>query len=338
MKLLILGGTIFLGRHLVTAAQASGHEVTLFNRGKHNPDLFPGVEKLRGDRTVESDLDAAFAGRTWDAVIDTCGYVPRVVGLSAARLADKAQTYCFISSVSVYPDMATPGLTESAPVGTLDDPTAEDVTGETYGPLKALCEQAVERAFPNRALVLRPGLIVGPHDPSDRFTYWPHRISKGGGVLTPDRWEMPAQVIDGRDLAQWTICLLEQKATGTFNAVGPDYPLTLGDILMACQAAAQNDARLVRVPEAFLASHNVSGWSELPVWIPASENGDGLGSVSYAKAVGHGLTFRPLETIIADTLAWDTERTPSEPSWRNTLTPKKEAEVLAAWAAIGQAK
>ncbi|MEZ4639106.1 MAG: hypothetical protein R2856_29775 [Caldilineaceae bacterium] len=168
MNLLILGGTVFLGRHLVEAALARGHEITLFNRGQHNPDLFPGVEKLRGDR--DNDL-AALAGRRWDAVIDTCGYIPRAVRQSAQLLADAVDHYTFVSSLSVYADFSKPGIDESAPVGRIDDPTVEQVTGETYGPLKALCEEAAEAAMPGRVFNVRPGLIVGPNDPTDRFTY-----------------------------------------------------------------------------------------------------------------------------------------------------------------------
>ncbi len=208
MKLLVLGGTVFLGRHLVEAATARGHSVTLFNRGQHNPELYPEVEKLRGDR--DSDL-SALQGRRWDAVIDTCGYLPRAVRASAELLADAVDHYTFISSISVYADFHTPAMDESAPVGTLADETVEEVTGETYGPLKALCEQAAERALPGRVLNIRPGLIVGPHDPTDRFTYWPVRVARGGEVLAPGRPHVPVQVIDGRDLAEWTVRMVEAR-------------------------------------------------------------------------------------------------------------------------------
>ena len=188
MNLLILGGTVFLGRHLVEAALARGHAVTLFNRGQHNPDLFPEVERLRGDR--DGDLQA-LEGRRWDAVVDTCGYVPRVVRASAEMLAPNVDHYTFISSISVYADTSKPGIDEQAPVGTLDDPTTEEVTGESYGPLKALCEQAAEAAMPGRVLNIRPGLIVGPHDPTDRFTYWVRRVAEGGEVLAPGNPHAP---------------------------------------------------------------------------------------------------------------------------------------------------
>src|SRR5262245_38592594 len=193
MKLLILGGTVFLGRYLVETALAHGHEVTLFNRGQHNPDLYPDVEKLHGDRDGGLDI---LRGRRWDAVIDTCGYVPRVVRASAELLAGAVDHYTFISSISAYPSFKAIGNDERPPVGTLADPTVEEVTGESYGPLKALCEQAVEQALPGRTLNIRPGLIVGPYDPSDRFTYWPHRVAQGGEVLAPGRPERHVQVVD----------------------------------------------------------------------------------------------------------------------------------------------
>src|SRR5688572_29497367 len=197
MRLLVLGGTKFLGRAVVEAAVARGHEPTLFHRGLTNPGLFPDLEHLRGDR--DGGL-AALQGRTWDAVIDPSGYVPRIVRASAELLADAVEHYTFISSISVYPSFPTPGMDESSPVGTLEDPTVEDVPAH-YGPLKALCEQAAEAAMPGRVFHVRAGLIVGPNDPSDRFTYWPVRVAKGGDVLAPGSPERPVQIIDVRDLA-----------------------------------------------------------------------------------------------------------------------------------------
>jgi 2'-hydroxyisoflavone reductase len=216
MDLLILGGTGFLGRHLVEAALADGHRITLFNRGLSSPDLFPEVETIEGDR--EADI-SALRGRGWDAVIDTCGYVPRIVGASAARLADAADHYTFVSSISVYPDDIEPGADEGAPVEELADPTVEDVDGETYGGLKALCERAAEEEMPGMVLNVRPGLICGPYDPTDRFTYWPRRISAGGEVLAPDRPERRVQFIDVRDLAAW---IVEMSAEQISARVGDD--------------------------------------------------------------------------------------------------------------------
>ena len=208
MRILILGGTIFLGRALVEQALTSGHQLTLFNRGQTNPGLYPQVEKLVGDR--KTDL-SALSGHRWDAVIDTCGYLPKLVARSAAALAASVEHYTFISTESVYASPLMPGIDESAPVSKIDDETIEDVTGGTYGALKVLCEQAVEAALPGRTLVVRPGLIVGPYDASDRFTYWPYRVAQGGRVLAPGRPERGLQFIDVRDLAAWIIKLVERQ-------------------------------------------------------------------------------------------------------------------------------
>lgn len=326
MKLLILGGTVFLGRALTESALARGHTVTLFNRGQHNADLFPELDKLRGDRN--GDLDA-LKGRQWDAVIDTCGYVPREVRASAELLADAVGHYTFISTISVYSDFSQPGMDESGPLGTLEDETTEEVTGETYGPLKALCERAAEAALPGRTLNIRPGLIVGPHDPSDRFTYWPRRIAQGGDVLAPAPPDQLVQIVDARDLAEWNIRLVEAGQTGIFNATGPDVPLTMQALLETCQAVTSSDARLVWMDEAFLLEQGAVPWMEIPLWVPASE-GAGFSEVNCQKAIASGLTFRPLAETIRDTLAWDATR-PQEVKLRAGLAPEKEANLLQAW-------
>lgn len=327
MKLLLLGGTVFLGRQLVEVALARGHSVTVFNRGRTNPELFPEAEKLRGDRS-SGDL-AALTGRNWDAVLDTSGYVPRVVGASAERLAERVAHYTFISTESVYADFRTPGLNESYPVGQLADESTEEVTGETYGPLKALCERAVEAALPGRSLIVRPGLIVGPHDPTDRFTYWPARAARGGEVLAPGRSASPVQFIDVRDLAAWAINLVEKHETGIFNADGP--PHTLGELLETSRVASGSDARLTWVNEEFLAQHNVAPWSELPLWVPESDPDlAGFASISIEKALRAGLTHRPLADTVRDTLAWAATR-PADHHWRAGLTPEREAELLEHW-------
>ncbi len=328
MKILILGGTVFLGRHLVDAALARGHDVTLFNRGQHNPDWFPLVEKLRGDRA--SDL-SALAGRRWDRVIDTSGYVPRIVRRSAEALADAVDHYTFISTLSVYADVSRRGVDETAPVGTLADPSVEEITGETYGPLKALCEQVAEAALPERALIVRPGLIVGPYDPTDRFTYWPARVAQGGEVLAPNRPEHPTQFIDARDLAEWTMRLAEAGQTGVFNATGADEPLTLGAVLDTARDVSGSEATLTWVSEDFLLEQGVQPWSELPLWIPESDPSmAGFNHVSIARALATGLTFRPLADTVRDTLAWDAMRLSDTPR-RAGLTREREAAVLAAW-------
>lgn len=323
MKILILGGTIFLGRHTVEVALARGHEVTLFNRGQRNPDLFPNVEKLRGDRN--GDL-SALRGRKWDAVVDTCGYVPRLVRASAELLAQAVERYVFISSISVYRELdKAPGLDEVSPVGKLEDETVEEITGETYGPLKALCEQAAEAALPGLALNIRPGLIVGPHDPTDRFTYWPVRVARGGEVLAPDGPNWQTQVIDVRDLAEWTIRLVEAKAAGVFNATGPDYALTFGQLLDECKAVSGSEARFVWVDGKLLLEAGVQPWSELPLWRSGGDM-----TVSVSKAIANGLTFRPLADTIRDTLAWGATRS-SDHEWRAGMKREREEEVLKLW-------
>ncbi len=325
MKLLILGGTVFLGRHLVEAALERGHEVTLFNRGQHNPELFPEVEKLRGDRG--SDM-AALEGRHWDAVIDTSGYVPRVVQQSARMLADAVEHYTFISSISVYATFDAPGLDENTPVATLDDPHVEEITGETYGALKALCEQAAEEAMPGRVLVLRPGLIVGPHDPTDRFSYWVARTARGGEVLAPGQPERQIQIIDARDLAQWNLRMVEARQTGVFNATGPDDVLTMGDFLDTCKSVTQSDASFTWTDEAFLLKQGVAPWQELPLWMPSSEEDmQSILQVSIARATAAGLRFRPLADTVRDTYAWLTQRL-AEHEWRAGLAPERETEDL----------
>ncbi len=325
MKILILGGTRFLGRAIAEAALASGHTLTLFNRGQSGPDLFPGVEALRGDRTV--DL-SALAGRTWDAVVDPSGYFPRVVGASADALRDHVGHYVFISSISVYARPSASG--EEDPVGTIEDPTVETITGGTYGPLKALCEQAAVTRFPGRALIVRPGLIDGPHDPTDRFSYWPWRIAHGGAVLAPGRPDRGVQVIDARDLAEWTLRLIGSCTTGVFNATSPAGAITLGGLLETAQRISGSDARVSWADEAWLLGQGVAEWSDMPVWVPESDpEMTGFFDVPVARAVAAGLTFRPLEATVRDTLAWLATR-PADHAWRAGLTRAREAELLAA--------
>jgi 2'-hydroxyisoflavone reductase len=325
MKLLVIGGTRFVGRHLVECALARGHTITLFNRGQSNRDLFPQVEQLHGNRSVDLAL---LQDRSWDAVIDTCGYVPRIVRLSAQALVGHTDRYVFISTVSVYAENNPRGMAEDAPLATLQDESVEEITGETYGGLKVLCEQAVEEAYTNRALIIRPGLIVGPHDPTDRFTYWPWRIAQGGEVLAPGNPDQPQQIIDARDLGQWIVSLVEEKGTGIFNAVGPDYTLTTRRMLEACIAVCNPQARLSWLSESFLLEHQVEPWSEIPVWVP--EKDSAFDTCSNARARAAGLTFRPIEETIRDTLAWARTR-PGDHEWRAGLKAEREAQLLRAW-------
>lgn len=329
MKLLILGGTVFLGRHIVEDALARGHEVTIFSRGQRNPDLFPEVEKLRGDR--DGGL-AILAGRRWDAVIDTSAYFPRLARASAEALKDAVDRYVFISTISVYPEYSQIGIDESAPVGKIADETVEEVTGETYGPLKALCEQAVEAALPGRAIIIRPGLIVGPHDQTNRFTYWPSRVARGGDVLVPRSLDWQTQIIDVRDLAAWSVTMAESGAPGIYNATGPDYRLTFGDIFETSRTVAESDARPVVIPEDFLLAAPVGPWMELPLWMPDKPEMAGFSAINCARAIAAGLTFRPLADTVRDTLAWD-RTLPADAERRAGLKPEREAELLRDWGA-----
>jgi len=325
MDLLILGGTGFLGRHLVEAALADGHRPTLFNRGLSEPGLFPEIEKIEGDR--EGDL-SPLSGRRWDAVIDTCGYMPRVVRASAGLLAGAVDHYTFVSSISVYSDHIEPGADEEAPVRELSDPTVEEVTGETYGGLKVLCEQAAEEEMPGRVLNVRPCLISGPHDPTDRFTYWPRRISAGGEVLVPDHPERNVQYIDVRDLASWIVKMSGERQTGTYNATGPAYELQMGRMLEECEAVSGTDAEFVWVSEDFLEENGVEPFTELPLWVPREDAA--LLAIDCGRAIEAGLTFRPLAETIKDVLDWDRARMEGrEPA--AGLRPERERELLRAW-------
>lgn len=327
-RILILGGTGFLGPALVELARPRGHVLTLFNRGKTRPQLFPDVEKLHGDRDGQLD---ALKGRAWDAVIDNSGYVPRHVRLSAELLAPNVKRYLFVSSISVYPDDLPPGADEDAPLQTIADPANEEVR-EHYGALKALCERAAEAAMPGRTAVVRPGLIVGPGDPTDRFTYWPVRLDRGGEVLAPGDGADPTQVIDVRDLAAFMLGLVEAEETGTYNAVGPTPPRPMKDFLEAIRKGTGSKASLTWVPWPFLAKHGVQPWTDLPAWIPAAE-GAGLSSVKNGRAVAKGLRQRPLEDTARDTLAWwkaQPEERRGKPL-RAGLSAERERQALAAW-------
>src|SRR5688572_542841 len=325
MKILIIGGTRSLARHLVHSALPRGHKVTLFNRGLTKPDLFPQVETILGDR--ERDL-AELLGHEWDAVIDTCGYVPRIVRLSAQSLEGSVNRYVFISSISVYASFSKVGIDESDPVGNMEDETVEEITGETYGPLKVLCEKVVQDTFGDEgALIVRPGLIVGPYDPTDRFTYWPVRVARGGDVLAPEEPDVPIQIIDARDLSDFIIKLIEENASGIFNATGPDYELTLGALLEASREVSGSNANFKWAPVGFLTENKVEAWSDMPVWVPDTEEDAGFSRTDISKAINAGLTFRPLEETIRDTIEWANTRS-SEHEWRAGLKEEREQELL----------
>ena len=331
LKILILGGTIFVGRALVDEAKKRGHELTLFHRGKHNAGLFPEVETIQGDRTL--DL-SPLANRKWDAVIDTCGYLPGVVRKSAEFLKDSVEHYSFISSISVYANFVAAGIAEDYSLGVLEDPTVTEVTGETYGPLKVLCEAEAEGAMPGKTLVIRPGLIVGPNDPTDRFTYWIERVAEGGEVLAPDAPELPVQFIDARDLAIWNLDLIEAGTTGIYNATGPERTLTMGELLETCRTVTQSDASFTWLSKAFLLKSEVAPWSELPLWVPAGE-GAGFSRIDCSKGIAAGLTFRPLSETIRDTFAW-VSSLPKGRELKAGLKREKESAVLAMWKSLGE--
>ncbi|HEY3312356.1 MAG TPA: SDR family oxidoreductase [Anaerolineales bacterium] len=325
MNILIIGGTRFVGRYLVETALARGHTVTLFNRGRSGPALFPQVETILGDR--EQDWEK-LSGQRWETVIDTCGYLPRVVALTTGVLKDTVERYVFISSISVYAETGKIGIDERHPLAALEGGNPEEFTAENYGPLKVLCEKTVASAFPGRSLVVRPGLIVGPHDHSDRFTYWPARVARGGEVLAPDNPLVPVQLIDVRDLADFTLRLVEKERTGIYNATGPDYPLTIGALLEACKQVSASDAQFTWAPLSFLTANNVQPWSDLPVYLPDTPDQAGMLRVLVDKAIAAGLTFRPLEQTIGDTLAW-AQTLPADREWRAGLKPEREAQLLA---------
>jgi 2'-hydroxyisoflavone reductase len=317
VKLLLLGGPRFLGRAVADAALARGHELTFFNRAQTNPELYPDVERLVGDRS--GDLEP-LRGRSWDAVIDTCGYVPGVVRASAEALG-AAALYCFVSSVSVYADFTSP-VDEDTSVAPLGDRSDDEVTNESYGPLKALCEEAVRDEFDERALVVRPGLITGPHDPTGRFTYWPHRVARGGEVLAPAPPEAPMQSIDVRDLGDWIVASCETGLGGTFNATHPGF--SWQELLETCLAVTGADAQITWVTPEFLLEREVGEWMELPLWLadPALAFAD---RVDVSRALAAGLTFRPLEETVRGAL----DR--AETTEAAGLEPEREAALLAEW-------
>ena len=331
LRILILGGTGFIGPHQIRYAVERGHKVTMFNRGKTNPSLFPSVERLEGDRNGKLD---ALKGREWDAVIDNPSTLPRWVRDAAQLLKDSAGQYVFISTLSVYADNTKPDMDEDTELAKLEDPTVEKVTGETYGGLKALAEGEAQKAFPGRATIVRPGLIVGPGDPTDRFTYWPVRVARGGEILAPGDPNNPVQIIDGRDLGEWTIRLVEQKSFGTFNAIGPASPLSMAEMLHGMRAVIPGSVPIsfTWVPVEFLEAQKVAPWSDMPAWIPAQGEYAGFGRRSNKRAIAAGLTFRPLADTVQATLEYHESRPADRKvKLRAGLTAEREAEVLKAW-------
>ncbi|WP_078381204.1 NAD-dependent epimerase/dehydratase family protein [Sutcliffiella halmapala] len=341
MKILVIGGTRFLGRFIVEEALKQGHEVTLFNRGNHN-DLFPHVECIIGDRN--KDLTLLETGK-WDVAIDTCGFTPLALSEITKALADKVDHYTFISSISVYKDWIPTGLDETYPVQTLTDEQVAEIgygtseqINQHYGALKALSETAAEENMPGKVLHVRSGLLVGPYDYSDRFTYWIKRVAEGGEVLAPGRKERNVQFIDARDMAIWILKMADEKVTGEFNVTGPITPLTMEEFLSRCKTVSDSKAELVWVDENFLLQSKVAPWTEMPLWIPeehplveGQEPWRGASSINIEKAIQNRLMVRPIEETITDILEWETTR--SEEERKAGIHREKEKEVLEAWKA-----
>lgn len=321
MNLLILGGTKFVGRHITAAALLRGHQVTLFNRGQTNSALFPDAEKLYGNR--DGGLDV-LRGRKWDTVIDVNGYLPRLVGATADLLSDAVERYVYISTLSVYATFSEAGQTEDAPVAVLSDPSTEVIDGETYGALKALCEERVLNAFSERALIPRLGYVVGPNDHSDRWTSWLRRISRGGEMLAPGSPDAPLQLIDARDIAAFVIDMVERHATGIYNTTGPSMPLTWGEAFDKTLQLTGADTTLTWVGDAFLKAQNLEE-GDLPMF--AFSEDAGVFAFNNHKAVSVGLHFRPLTETLRDIVLWDA----AEGSHRLGLRPERERELLSAW-------
>jgi 2'-hydroxyisoflavone reductase len=329
LRILVLGGTSFIGPHQVQYALDRGHTVTLFNRGRTNPQLFPTVEKLIGDRN--GDLKS-LEGRSWDVVIDNSASNPKWVELTASRLKDRVQRYIFISTRSVYADTSRIPMTIDAPVFTYENTELEPGKPLPYGLAKALSEKEAHKYFPGRALIIRPSLIIGPGDLTDRFTYWPVRIERGGEVLAPGDGTDPVQIIDVRDLTEWTIRLAEMGTTGVYNALGPKHGRSMAELLHGIKAVTTSDAQFTWVDTDFLTKHKVRGYREMPVWMAARDGREGFARFDITRELALALTFRPLAVTAKDTLDYFHAQTPERQEvLKAGITPEREAEVLAAW-------
>jgi 2'-hydroxyisoflavone reductase len=329
LRVLILGGTGFIGPHFIAALTARGHRVTVFNRGKDPAKVPAGVVALIGDRNGQVD---ALKGHDWDAVIDNSGYTVRQVRLTAELLKGHVKRYIFISSISAYADLAKPGIDENYKLAKVADPTTEDIGAGNYGGLKALCEQLVERTYQADATIIRPTYIAGPGDTTDRFTYWPVRVARGGEMLAPGTPADPIQFIDVRDLADFVRRCVEQHLPGRFNACNPPRAVTIGSLLEASRRITGADTKFVWASVQFLTAQKVIGddaeGNPLPIWnAPVGEDA-GAALVSPARAVSHGLQFRSLDQTIRDTLAWQKQRPPAQQTLKAGLSPQREAQLL----------
>jgi 2'-hydroxyisoflavone reductase len=328
MKILVIGGGIFVGRAVLEAAQARGHAVTVFNRGRATAAFPPGVEWIKGDR--DADL-GGLGGRTWDAVIDTCAYLPRQVESLLQALAGRMGHYQLVSSVSAYASLAEPGGDEGRPTAPALVAVPGQMTPETYGPLKSMCEHAALQAGPRGTSLVRPGIIVGPWDPTGRFTHWVRRLAAGGEVLAPGDPAAPLQVIDVRDVAALMVAIVEGGLTGAYNAVGPAAPLTWGDMLAESARALGVPASFTWVDDAFVAEHKVGGWADLPLYLPAAaEKFAGMYRIDGTRARRHGLRLRPLGETVADLARWLQDPAAAGVK-RMGLSPERETELLAEW-------
>jgi 2'-hydroxyisoflavone reductase len=325
LRVLIFGGTGFLGPHFVEALRAGGHQVTLFNRGKSNPGLFKDLETLIGDRDGKLD---ALKGRDWDVVIDDSGYVPRIVKLSVDLLKDHVRHYIFVSSISVYGTFPKPGLDEDDSVARPPDPKIEEVNGKTYAGLKAGCEQVVEGAFGSRSTIVRPHIVVGPGDSTDRFTYWPVRVARGGQVLAPGSPSDPLQFIDVRDLAAFMRRCAEVRPPGRFNACTPPGVHTMGELLETSKRVSGSNATFAWADADFIQKNGMMEKGEIPVWLAPNSPLAGAMLVSSARAVAQGLRFRDIETTVRDTLDWYNKRPAEQRKLAVGLSPEREAELL----------
>ena len=326
MRILLIGGTRFVGRHVVEAALAAGHDVTIFHRGQTGNDLFPDVEHRIGDRNA--DL-SALADGSWDATVDTCAYFPRQVHELADVLGDRGGHYQQVSSVSAYASPASRGYREDAPLADLDDPTVEEVTDETYGGLKVLCERVAVERFGPHSIIVRPTYVVGPDDYTWRFPWWVARIARGGEVLAPGPADAPSQVIDARDMGAWMIGLLERGEAGAFHAVGPSSTFTWGEELEAIASSVAPEGTTLRwVDAAFLLDEQVDD-SALPLW-PGADPDMLMMTADPAAALATGLTIRPLAETVRDTLAWT--RTVEQPE-KSGLSAADETALLEKWQA-----
>lgn len=328
LNILILGGTSFIGPHQVEYAQQRGHTITLFNRGQTNTHLFPEVEKLIGDRN--GDL-RSLEGREWDVVLDNSAQEPEWVQLTGALLRDRVRRYILVSTRSVYSDLSRVPSTAAAPVHTLENTPVEAGRRRPYGLRKAMCEQEARDAFGERATIVRPGLIIGPGDETDRFTYWPVRIARGGEVLSPGDGTDPVQIIDVRDLCEWMIRLSENDTPGTFNAIGPFIPRPFDELLYGIRAVTSAETSFTWVDTDWLLERDVRPYSDLPVWMPARGRNLGFARFDLTPEVQAGLTFRPLAVTTADTLAWWAAQPAERQVLKTGLSAEEEAALLREW-------